>query len=97
METKCAADPSRTKPAVASGSCVGMGLAEGVGFEPTKDVTALTRLAGGRTRPLCDPSVGSFYAFAGCQDNAAGYGTLVSAFARHNRSQTRTVTYMQSL
>ena len=33
-------------------------LAEGVGFEPTKDVTALTRLAGGRTRPLCDPSDG---------------------------------------
>ncbi len=31
-------------------------MAEGEGFEPSKDVTTLTRLAGGCTRPLCDPS-----------------------------------------
>ena len=31
-------------------------LAEGAGFEPAKEITPLTRLAGGRTRPLCDPS-----------------------------------------
>ena len=31
-------------------------MAEGVGFEPTTPMTQGTRLAGGRTRPLCDPS-----------------------------------------
>jgi hypothetical protein len=32
------------------------GLAEGQGFEPWIPVTRDNRLAGGRTRPLCDPS-----------------------------------------
>ena len=31
-------------------------LAEGVGFEPTTPVSQGKRLAGARTRPLCDPS-----------------------------------------
>ena len=31
-------------------------MAEGEGFEPSKDITTFTRLAGGCTRPLCDPS-----------------------------------------
>ena len=31
-------------------------VAEGEGFEPSTDVTAGKRLAGARTRPLCDPS-----------------------------------------
>jgi hypothetical protein len=31
-------------------------LAEGQGFEPWIQVTPDNRLAGGRTRPLCDPS-----------------------------------------
>ena len=31
-------------------------LAEGVGFEPTTEVSPGKRLAGARTRPLCDPS-----------------------------------------
>ena len=31
-------------------------MAEGVGFEPTTPVSQGNRLAGGRTRPLCDPS-----------------------------------------
>src|SRR3989304_741164 len=35
---------------------VGRVLAEGVGFEPTRELSPPTRLAGGRTRPLCDPS-----------------------------------------
>gem|GEM_PF-4412219 len=30
-------------------------LAEGVGFEPTTPLTRGKRLAGARTRPLCDP------------------------------------------
>ena len=32
-------------------------MAEGMGFEPMKAFSHLNRLAGGRTRPLCDPSV----------------------------------------
>ncbi len=32
------------------------GMAEGVGFEPTTPVSQGKRLAGARTRPLCDPS-----------------------------------------
>ena len=32
-------------------------MAEGVGFEPTTPVSQGKRLAGARTRPLCDPSV----------------------------------------
>ena len=31
-------------------------MAEGVGFEPTTPVSQGKRLAGARTRPLCDPS-----------------------------------------
>ncbi len=31
-------------------------MAEGEGFEPSTDVTTGKRLAGARTRPLCDPS-----------------------------------------
>ena len=31
-------------------------MAEGVGFEPTIPVSRDNRLAGGRTKPLCDPS-----------------------------------------
>ncbi len=31
-------------------------VAEGVGFEPTIPVSQDKRLAGARTRPLCDPS-----------------------------------------
>ena len=31
-------------------------LAEGMGFEPMREVSPPNRLAGGRTRPLCDPS-----------------------------------------
>ena len=31
-------------------------MAEGVGFEPTIGETPDKRLAGARTRPLCDPS-----------------------------------------
>ena len=31
-------------------------MAEGVGFEPTSPITQAKRLAGARTRPLCDPS-----------------------------------------
>ena len=33
-----------------------LGVAEGVGFEPTRESKPPTRLAGGRTKPLCDPS-----------------------------------------
>ena len=33
-----------------------MVLAEGVGFEPTTPLSQGKRLAGARTRPLCDPS-----------------------------------------
>jgi hypothetical protein len=33
-------------------------MAEGVGFEPTIEETPDKRLAGARTRPLCDPSKG---------------------------------------
>ncbi len=32
-------------------------LAEGAGFEPATPIARGNRLAGGRTRPLCDPSV----------------------------------------
>ena len=32
-------------------------MAEGVGFEPTTPVSQGKRLAGARTRPLCDPSI----------------------------------------
>ena len=32
-------------------------LAEGVGFEPTIPISQDKRLAGARTRPLCDPSL----------------------------------------
>ena len=32
-------------------------MAEGVGFEPTTPISQGNRLAGGRTRPLCDPSI----------------------------------------
>ena len=32
-------------------------MAEGVGFEPTTPISQGKRLAGARTRPLCDPSV----------------------------------------
>ena len=35
----------------------GMEMAEGVGFEPTIPVSQDKRLAGARTRPLCDPSL----------------------------------------
>ena len=31
-------------------------VAEGVGFEPTTPISQGKRLAGARTRPLCDPS-----------------------------------------
>ena len=31
-------------------------MAEGMGFEPMRELTPPNRLAGGRTRPLCDPS-----------------------------------------
>ena len=31
-------------------------MAEGMGFEPMKEISPLKRLAGARTRPLCDPS-----------------------------------------
>ena len=34
-----------------------MEMAEGVGFEPTIPVSQDKRLAGARTRPLCDPSL----------------------------------------
>ena len=30
--------------------------AEGMGFEPMRGISPPNRLAGGRTRPLCDPS-----------------------------------------
>ena len=33
------------------------GVAEGVGFEPTTPIPQGKRLAGARTRPLCDPSL----------------------------------------
>ena len=32
-------------------------MAEGVGFEPTTPISQGKRLAGARTRPLCDPSL----------------------------------------
>ena len=32
-------------------------LAEGMGFEPMRGFSPPNRLAGGRTRPLCDPSL----------------------------------------
>ena len=35
---------------------IALRLAEGVGFEPTTPVSQGKRLAGARTRPLCDPS-----------------------------------------
>ena len=38
--------------------CEAVTLAEGVGFEPTIEETLDKRLAGARTRPLCDPSGG---------------------------------------
>ena len=31
-------------------------MAEGEGFEPSTPITRSKRLAGARTRPLCDPS-----------------------------------------
>ena len=31
-------------------------MAEGMGFEPMTPISRSNRLAGGRTRPLCDPS-----------------------------------------
>ena len=34
-------------------------MAEGMGFEPMTPVSQGNRLAGGRTRPLCDPSAHS--------------------------------------
>src|SRR3972149_1114847 len=33
-----------------------LSMAEGMGFEPMTPVSQGNRLAGGRTRPLCDPS-----------------------------------------
>ena len=36
-------------------------VAEGVGFEPTTPLSQGKRLAGARTRPLCDPSVARKY------------------------------------
>ena len=33
-------------------------LAEGMGFEPMSPLSQAKRLAGARTRPLCDPSLG---------------------------------------
>ena len=33
-------------------------MAEGPGFEPGTPISQGNRLAGGRTRPLCDPSIG---------------------------------------
>ena len=41
-------------------------MAEGVGFEPTTPISQGNRLAGDRTRPLCDPSFP-------CKDNYATY------------------------
>src|SRR5688572_2305706 len=40
------------------GAFLGWIVAEGQGFEPWIPVTQDNRLAGGRTRPLCDPSAG---------------------------------------
>ena len=34
-------------------------MAEGPGFEPGTPISQGNRLAGGRTRPLCDPSIGA--------------------------------------
>jgi hypothetical protein len=34
-------------------------MAEGMGFEPMTPISRSNRLAGGRTRPLCDPSSGN--------------------------------------
>ncbi len=36
-------------------------MAEGVGFEPTTPISEGKRLAGARTRPLCDPSSRGLY------------------------------------
>ena len=32
-------------------------MAEGMGFEPMSPISQAKRLAGARTRPLCDPSI----------------------------------------
>ena len=36
-------------------------MAEGPGFEPGTPISQGNRLAGGRTRPLCDPSTSHKY------------------------------------
>ncbi len=45
-------------------------MAEGMGFEPMRGVSPPNRLAGGRTKPLCDPSL-----------NQAYYNRRLSAFS----------------
>jgi hypothetical protein len=42
-------------------------MAEGMGFEPMTPVSRGNRLAGGRTRPLCDPSKRSVRFFSAMQ------------------------------
>ncbi len=35
-------------------------MAEGMGFEPMNPLSQVKRLAGARTRPLCDPSLAGY-------------------------------------
>ena len=47
-------------------------VAEGVGFEPTTPISQGNRLAGGRTRPLCDPSIGEKDSFTATYYSISG-------------------------
>ena len=49
-------------------------LAEGVGFEPTRESKPPTRLAGGRTKPLCDPSALDRSQYINALRGGAAYG-----------------------
>ena len=54
---------TRTRELVHDGVCYveagspGIKVAEGMGFEPMNPLSRVKRLAGARTRPLCDPSL----------------------------------------
>ena len=61
-------------PHQTSGDC--RKVAEGMGFEPMEAITRLKRLAGARTRPLCDPSLGRSIAEASQTDKGKSYNAI---------------------
>ena len=68
-------------------------MAEGVGFEPTRGISPPKRLAGARTRPLCDPSNGmlSIYQKLGsrCKPSNVRGSVDLSAWVGHRPLDSR--------